>query len=320
MTEENIIKINGGAYGDVKKALRAWVEIYNDQLAPGVKFELYRNGNDSQVIKVKGVIDNELFNYLVNYLRYPEGVVYNVDVEGYTTATDPNLFPVAVLRKRVLVYVSPRDNEHDNVSITTADHDSFKISFDGSIKKETATKTYNPPPNLERLYNPETIKPVIKTKTEEQKSIEVVHRRFKLLAGVTVALLIADLLVLFFDRELFIQTTLGLGVCIAVWFLSDYKMLQSDKYYLYSVALAILFIGYCAFAQQMFLSGNINLSSLGALHPLTLLIVQRPVRYLFKKALRREPVVDKPPPSFWDFVYSVILFISMSFLPFLING
>ncbi len=92
-------------------------------------------------------------------------------------------------------------------------------------------------------------------------------------------------------------------------------MLQSDRHYLYSFGIAI---GYLLFILTYIREFNRSVLEYGALDPLTLLLVQKPARLIYKAILSREPVVDRPPPTFWDFVYMIILFLGFVFLPFII--
>lgn len=80
MLQNNLILINGGAYTEVKKALKKWIDLYSDQLENDLDFQLYKNGNGNHVIKVDDKLNNESFFYLVNYLNYPEGIDYKVDI------------------------------------------------------------------------------------------------------------------------------------------------------------------------------------------------------------------------------------------------
>ena len=88
---DNLITIKGGVYNDIKKALKQWIELYNDQLQDELTFELYKNGRGNHIIKADNRLDNELFYYLVNYLKYPKNIEYNIKIEGFTIGKDKKI-------------------------------------------------------------------------------------------------------------------------------------------------------------------------------------------------------------------------------------
>ena len=119
MITEKIIIIKGGSYNDVKKALRQWIDLYLDNPSDDFRLELYKNGRGRHIVKVDQRVKNDLFFYLVNYLKYPEGIEYNVDIEGFTTGeANSNLDD-----QELLVYISENDKEYDNVYIA------YKVLF-----------------------------------------------------------------------------------------------------------------------------------------------------------------------------------------------
>lgn len=77
---------------------------------------------------------------------------------------------------------------------------------------------------------------------------------------------------------------------------------------------SLAFLGYCLLVKRNLGFYKPDLADLGASYPLSLLITQKPARLIFKKLLNREPVVYKPPPTFWDGVYTIILFFGFAIL------
>lgn len=74
MTDCNFIIIEGGAFVDIKKALRQWIDLYSESIDKECSLELYNNGFGKHIVKVDNRIDNERFCYLLNYLKYPENI------------------------------------------------------------------------------------------------------------------------------------------------------------------------------------------------------------------------------------------------------
>ncbi|WMJ75395.1 hypothetical protein RCC89_19850 [Cytophagaceae bacterium ABcell3] len=314
MTVDNLIIIKGGAYNDVKRALKQWIDLYSNDLEDGLTFKLFKNGRGNHMIQADERLDNDKFYYLINYLKYPEGVDYKIDVEGFTVGKDDNLLK----GRRLLVYISQSDKDYDNVFVVTNENNSYKVDFGGKILKALESRVFVFPVNLS-FENPEILKinqkEFAKKKLETNKSY--IDKRFKLISVIVLGLMLISAFTCFYDQKVFIKFTFFIGLGLGVWFFGDYKMLQSNKYYAYCLLLSIAFLSYSILINQE-LNLKDGIIDLGALCPIALLIVQKPTRFIFKSLLNREPVIDRPPPTFWDGVYTVILFLSFVIVPFII--
>ena len=312
MTTDNLIIINGGAYNDIKKALKQWIDHYSKDLQDDLTFQIFKNGRGNHIIQADKRLDNERFFYLINYLNYPENIEYKIDIEGYTKGKDKN----ELINKDLLVYISPTDNEYDNVFVTTSDNKNFKVDFGGKITETRDKKLFKYTPDL-LLENPETLKNNRKEiqQKEEKSNVKSIDKRFNILATIVFSLTLIGIIINQTDPQIFRKFSFFLGMGIGVWFFSDYKMLQSNRHYIYSLGIALAYLLFIIINN-----GNFSKTVLdyGALYPLTLLIIQKPARLIFKTTLNREPVVDKPPPKFWDGVYMIILFLGFGVFPFII--
>jgi hypothetical protein len=312
VTTDNLIIIKGGAYNDIKKALRQWIDQYLKDLPEGLTFQIFKNRRGNHIIQADKRLDNERFFYLVNYLKYPEDIEYKIEIEGYTTGKDKN----QLKDKDLLVYISSTDKEYDNVFVATSENENFKIDFGGKITEIIENKIFNYPTDLILEY-PETIK--INRKAIVQKEEEInqnrLEKRFKILSIITFSLSIIGLIVNLFDPEIFREFSFFLGLGIGLWFFGDYKMLQSNKLYLYCLGIAT---GYLLFILALNGEFNKGILDFGALYPITLLIVQKPTRILYKTIFNSEPEVDRSPKSYWDIPYMMILFFALAALPFII--
>lgn len=312
MTTENLIVINGGAYNDIKKALRQWINLYSKDLQDDLTFQIFKNGRGNHIIQADKRLDNERFFYLVNYLNYPENIEYKINIEGYTKGRDKN----QLRDKDLLVYISPTNREYDNVFVTTSDNENFKIDFGGKLTEIKDKRIFKSPADY-LLENPETLKNNRKEiqQYDEKINDSRIDKRFKILAIIVVSLTLIGIIINQIDPDFFRKFSFFLGLGIGVWFFSDYKMLQSDRHYLYSLGIAI---GYFLFILTKNGEFNKNVLDFGALYPLTLLVVQKPSRLIYKVILNREPVIDKPPPTFWDGIYMIVLFFGFGVLPFIL--
>jgi hypothetical protein len=309
---DNLIIIKGGAYNDIKKALRQWIELYSKDLEDGLTFQLFRNGRGSHIVQADNRLDNERFYFLINYLKYPENIEYKIDIEGFTVGKENN----ELKDKQLLVYISSTDEEYDNVFVTTSENENFKVDFGGKITDTREKKIFRIPTELNMEY-PETIKVNKKVSFKKKETINEtsLDKRFKMLSLITVCLLIIGIMINQIDTHISIKYSLLFGMGIGLWFFADYKLLQSDKHYNYCLVIAI---GYFIVVMSFVGDFNKKILDYGALYPIAVLLIQKPTRLLYKMAFNREPVVDRPPPTFWDGVYMAILFFGFAALPFII--
>ncbi|MBT1704064.1 hypothetical protein [Chryseosolibacter indicus] len=309
---DNLIIIKGGAYNDIKKALRQWIQLYLKDLQDGLTFELYKNGRGSHIIQADRRLDNERFYYLINYLNYPENINYRIEIEGFTIGKANNVLK----DKQLLVYFSSIDKESDSVFVTTSENENFRIDFNGKITDTREKRIFQVPAEL-NLDNPETIN--VSQKQISRNTIKTnetcADKRFNVLLLIVVSLFTIGIIIKQIDNHTFAKYSLFYGMGIGLWFFGDYKLLQSDKHYIYCLIIAICYL----VVAIVFVGGfNKHILDYGALHPIAVLLIQKPTRFLYKLVFNREPVVDRPPPSFWDVVYIGVLFLALTVLPFLI--
>lgn len=307
---DNLMIIKGGAYVNIKKALRQWIQLYSSQLDPDFSCQCYPYGHGHHIIVVDSRLDNELFFYLVNYIHYPENLAYDVEIEGFTTGKDHLLLK----GKRLLVYVSPTDAEHDNVYVVTSEQEHFKVDFGGKITRIQDAKRYEYP-TITLLKQPEIIlRPKNVSAKVKQSGGWGIHprQRWNIVVLFVIMAMIINLGVKIVAPEKVTEWSFITGMGVGLWFYMDYKMLQSQRYYGYNLIIAIIYV---LFHIQLRSYQQIYMVYSGDLSPLSILLIQRPARLIFKAILGREPVIEKPPPSVWDGVYMVILFIGLALIP-----
>lgn len=314
MTNDNLIIIDGGAYDDVKKALRQWINLYIDNLQDGLTFELFKNGHGNHIILADERLDNERFYYLVNYLNYPEGIKYKIAIEGFTTGKEKNVLE----NQKLLVYISSTDKEGDNVFVATADNNNYKIDFGGGISDTKERRLFKLPFN-KNLENPEILRvnKQVVSRQKKEKSKDNLEKRFRIISSITAILFLTTLLVLFFDTNLFIKATFLFSMGLVFWLFIDCKMLQSYKFYSYSLLLSIMFLGYTVLINKVLNNTEEDIIDMGALYPFCFLIIQWPTRKIYIMLFKREPEIDKY-GKFADMIYTLILFLALAVLPLII--
>jgi hypothetical protein len=322
MNKDNLIIIKGGSHSDIKKALQQWIELYSTDLETDIKFELYKTGQEGHLIVADKKLDNERFNYLVNYLRYPEGIKYEISIDGYVTAIDTKLYPKNLLNKKLHIYIPEDDKEFDNVFVSTDENEVYKIDFGGKVSKINEYKTFKLPEiDFDLLSRPEKItlnKTEIEVKKKEKLKASI-EKRFKIILIIIIALSALNTLSLFVIENYDISTftTFLLSFGIGAWLIGDYEVLQLRKYYNYCFLLAVAIFCYGLIIRHFLLYDN-YMSNFGFLFPLILLILQKPLRLIYIKKFNKEPIVEKEAPIFWAGIYSFILFFSTMAIIFLL--
>lgn len=312
VTINNLITIKGGSYDDVKKALRQWIDLYSEELEIEISFDLFKNGRGSHIIKVDDRLDNERFYYLVNYLNFPEGIEYKIDIEGFAISLDQK----ELQNKKILVYISDKDTEGDNVFVVTEDNETFKIDFGGKVTKVIGNKTYKLP-DINLLNDPEIIRLNKKeyTKNREEKSKANITKRVKPIILAIFTLFLASYLT-FSNINTFLSINSAICFLVWGWLWIDYRLLQVSRHYFEVLGLSMVILIYGYFLSEKYIHlHNAGLVKNGAALPIFFLILQRPLRYTFKAVMKREPVVDTPAPTFADFVYIFILIMTTLIVP-----
>lgn len=312
MTVDNLIVIKGGAYNDIKKALRQWIDLYSKDLQDDFTFQLFKNGRGKHIIQADKRLDNERFYYLINYLNYPEGIEYKIDIEGFTTGKDDN----KLKNKNLLAYLSPTDKEYDNVFVTTSENENYKVDFGGRITETGERRNFKLPSNL-TFELPETFA-VEKTHNFETSSGTTnnnLDKRFKIISAIIISAFVLTYLIFKADEN-FLKINFTIAFVVWGWLAVDYKILQVDRLYFGSVALGLMIFLFGYLLKKEFANEeNIPHVLSATTMPIFFLIIQRPVRFVFKRIMKREPKVDRPAPSFADFVYIFILWMTTILVP-----
>lgn len=320
MTNSNFIIIDGGAFADIKKALRQWIDLYSESIDKDCSLELYKNGIGKHVVKVDNRIDSERFCYLLNYLKYPENIIYNVKILGYLTISDLKIFPKIKLNSRIQIFIPDFDKDYDNVYAVTTDNETYKFDFGGKTSKvELINKYQDSEIDLSNLLEPDILKVCKKNIKLDKPNSKAIGKRFNIISIIIFLLLGLSYLLIKHGNN-FIIFNFALGFGVTFWLFFDYKILQLNEFYLKSLLIGLLIALYGYFLNQNYGSINKNMIMDSAIMPTFFLVTQRIFRFIFKALMKREPIVDKPAPSFADGVYMFTLLMTSIFIPtFMIN-
>jgi len=291
MTPNNLIIIKGGAYLDIKKALKQWIDIYLEKLQEDFVFKLFKNGRGKHIILADERLENNLFYFLVNHLDCPEGIDYKIDIEGFTTGKEDNILK----DKKLLVYISSTDKDGDNVFVTTSENENFKVDFGGKIKETSEVKIYNPPMDL-TFINPEIIKvDKAEFRQKQKEEAERLKNKFKIYLVILMLLFLSTYFILFIlqDKKLFLGSTAILNIafigCYNQIYRFDDSLLKESTYYWHFFGLSVLWGIYGIILSNIFDSYAMFWAIFGLL-PLSMLIllkIGRALKTLVKSELKK---------------------------------
>lgn len=325
MEYHNLITILGGSYAHVKKALKQWIALYQDDLEDEAVFTLHHQGRQSYAIIADKRLDNQRFFYLLNYLAYPEGIDYNVVVEGYTQGEPGSLLE----GKGLFVYLPEDSQDKDDVGIVTYDGQQLLFSFDGRFQPVDRGRRYRNPASL-NMDSPEVFRVNPRSNRDKNRSDDIINasidktiaKRFLIIASLFVVVTTFSYLMM--DEKWLSTSSFFIFLGMLHWFLGDYKMLRVTIFYLRSLGLAVLLILYnMALLRPEFIDDHRQIEVLTylSLWPFSLLLIQRPARWVFIRVMKREPVTgsDQDLP---DFLYLLIMIggsvlTTLSFMKFL---
>lgn len=292
--------------------------MYDKSLSENFYIELYQYETNKFVIRPKEEIDNQSFNFLVNYLQYPENIKYKPKISGYTVVKDTTIFPKEKLNYEIEIFVPVGDTEYDNVYAVTQYNEVFKIDFGGKTIKSSLIKSYEKP-TLDFSVLPAPL--IFKRKKVDPKKValkekENIKRRTSIISLIALLLIIISYAFIGNSKNFSLMTGF-IFMGIWAWFIFDYKMLQHLSFFLIAMTISIIIIIYSSFLFQKLLPLDYRFIKPASYLPIFLLAIQFPLRRLFMIILKREPVVDKPSPSLADFVYTMILWMTSLIFPFI---
>ena len=143
----NSIIIKDGNFTKVQQALSQWISIYNESLNADFKIKIKESKDGIIRIETGPELDNERFYYLVNYLKYPEKINYNIDIHGYVKLEDSTMYPSEIIGKRAMIYIPENDKDYDYVYGVLQNGVTFKSDFGGNFKYIQDTIKYEEQPS-----------------------------------------------------------------------------------------------------------------------------------------------------------------------------
>lgn len=126
---EKLIAVKGPQEAQMKEVLGKFCDMYNKN-GPATILRFYEKEDRTFLVTFPNDIDFERFCYLVNYIKYPMDITYEVEAIGWTTAEKVDAWNTKQIEgKKVMVFIAPDDEQYDNVILTTEDNENYVIGF-----------------------------------------------------------------------------------------------------------------------------------------------------------------------------------------------
>lgn len=147
-----------------------------------------------------------------------------------------------------------------------------------------------------------------------------VRKYFRTLVWVLITGVVLGILIFFISgkQQLLERSILIVAACSGLGIIAKETILTLREFYFKSFLVAIIFGAYSMLLSSLLGGFNDPLTYSAAISMLCLLTVQAPLRVVYLLIFKREPKVDRQ-GKFEDRIYSLALFLAMTFLPFFIS-
>lgn len=323
MAPINIIVVENCSHENLVLVIDNWIKLYANNLAAGIKFNIFQKAEDAFIIQIDGNITSDQFCFLVNYLYYPEGDIFMglSFAVGYTQIEKSEFVTDELFGKKLQIFIPETDREYDNVYVITQEDVIYKIDFGGKFQIVEMDLLYSEPEIefLDDNYIDTLISPKVETPVSNDKDLSTKRlKRFKIIGSLFVILFV------FFsfahhDVPLFININSFLCWALYVWFFTDHNVLMEKPTYLGALILSILTYLYLSFLGSEYISSKpADFLHMAKYYPMTYVLVQGFLRKIYTLYYKRDPDFDKHSPEFSDRLYTIVLVFSSILIPLLI--
>ncbi len=126
---DKIVVIKGANYNDIKKAITQFCNLYNREDLAAVP-NLTKISETEFVVTFPYDLTFDKFCFFVNYMYYPNEIFYKADIKAWATTKQGDIWITdKSVNKKVMLFIPPDDQEHDNVYLTTQDNIGYKLGF-----------------------------------------------------------------------------------------------------------------------------------------------------------------------------------------------
>lgn len=313
MNNNSYITIEGYSFKEVKQSLEDWIKLYAGKIETIFVLEILEKNKNSCCVNVNGEIDNNTFNFLVNYLVYPENEKPNAKVRGYTTTRNKRIFPSQELDKRVVIFIPKEDKEYDNVYASTGDGKTFIVDFGGKTKEIDFLITFEELDLSEYVTTKFSIKPINEKSQQEVEENQIDITKQFIYFFIPSFVITISLL----EKTKYSYYSLAiLGIILSFWIAFSHKLVLRKKSNYIILLISSLLIGGTAILYNELFSKKIDsFLAIAFFYPFWMLICYKIFRPIFKLAFKKEPKIDR---YSWEFKTSFYTFLILG-VPFLIS-
>lgn len=157
---DKIVLIENVKLEDFKNALQKFCNNYNQENLRALPLLTILSENKF-VVTFPYDTDFETYCYFVNYMYYPNDIIYKPTIKAWTsTNQNDNWMTNEIVNKNVMLFIPSDDKDYDNVYLTTSDNIGYKMGFAMGEEKQKLNnprQTYAEPIKLEELNGKEEI-------------------------------------------------------------------------------------------------------------------------------------------------------------------
>jgi hypothetical protein len=155
-----IVLIENVKLEDLKNALQKFCNNYNQENLRALPLLTVLEENKF-VVTFPYNTDFETYCYFVNYIYYPNDIIYKPTIKAWTSTTQNDSWMTnEIVNKKVMLFIPNDDKDYDNVYLTTSDNIGYKMGFAMGEEKQKLNnprQTYVEPIKLEELIGKEEI-------------------------------------------------------------------------------------------------------------------------------------------------------------------
>ena len=126
---DKIVTVKNVNDKEIKQVIQQFCDVYNQETFRALPI-LSSISEKEFVITFPYDIDFETFCYFVNYLHYPNDIIYDPEIIAWgTTKSGDSWMTDELINKQVMLYIPEDDQDYDNVYLTTSDDLGYKMGF-----------------------------------------------------------------------------------------------------------------------------------------------------------------------------------------------
>lgn len=148
---DKVVLVENVKLEDLKNALQKFCNSYNQEGFRALPLLTIISDNKF-AITFPFNIDFETYCYFVNYLYYPNDIIYKPTIKAWTsTKTEDVWMTNEIVNKKVMLFIPSDDKDYDNVYLTTSENIGYKMGFAMGEEKQ---KLNNPRQPYSEPINP----------------------------------------------------------------------------------------------------------------------------------------------------------------------